>query len=413
MNSEIKADFTGLKTQVDGQTITYLDSAATSLKPRQVVKAITDYYEGVCCNVHRGKHMSIEKVSVEYEMGRAKVAEFIGAAANEIVFVRSTTEALNLVAQGLALSEQDRVLVCTDAHHANLLPWMSRADVSVVGLNAMGELDLDDYARQLKSKPKVVAINHCSNVTGVYLDIQRMLDMASEAGAITVVDAAQSVPHQKINVAQWQADFVAFSGHKMLGPTGIGVLFGKASRLESLSPSQLGGGMVDWVDLQGFQLRKIPHRFEAGTPHIAGTLGLAAAIDYLQKTGMSKITEHDRKLGKLMYELAQERAYLAPVNQNPAADRGGIISLKVKGLDNLDELSRVLSDSYGIMCRHGHLCAQPYIDDQAGGHVIRVSGYLYTEEQDVRRFFEALDELAGFMIPQTPAADLSADEVLI
>jgi len=393
----IREDFPGLQAEIDGRPITYLDSAATSLKPQAMIDATVDYYGGVSSNVHRGKSYAIELVSNKFERARYRAAELISCSGNEIVFVKNTTDAINLVASGLNLTKEDTVLICVDSHHSHQLPWISRASTESVKLLPDGGLDLDDYKKKIQNNPKVVAITHCSNVTGVYNPLKEMAKLAKEHGAIVVVDAAQSIPHKKINVLELDVDFLTFSPHKMLGPTGIGVLYGRKEMLEQLTPMSFGGGMVDWVELDMFRLRKLPHRLEAGTPHIAGVLGLGAAIDYLNSLGMDNVEAHDKHLGSTMLKLAQERDYLKIVHPDPGAERSAVLSFWVPSAPKLDDTARVLSDTYGIMCRSGHLCAQPYIDQIAGSHVMRVSAYLYNNEAEIERFFDALDEINSFM----------------
>ena len=391
--ADIQQDFPFLSRELDGQSVLYLDSAATSLKPRQMVEAVNQYYLYESTNIHRGKHALGEAASNRYEQARYKLADWAGCHGNEVVMVKNTTEGLNIVANGLNLTKQDEVIVFADAHHANLLPWMENATVHIVPLNHLHQPDLNQYYDLLKRKPKVVALNHCSNVTGVYLDIQPLIAAAQQTGAITVLDAAQSAPHRKLNFADWNVDFMVFSGHKMLGPTGVGVLCGRRERLNELSVTTLGGGMVDWVDQQGYRLRKIPHRFEAGTPNIAGAYGMAAAIDYLEQLGQDAIISHEKAFSQALFYAANSRDYLEIVNPDETADRGGIITFSIPGMDNLDDLARTLSDSYAIMCRTGHLCAQPYVNAVTSGQVIRVSGYFYNQLSDVERVFSALDEV--------------------
>jgi cysteine desulfurase/selenocysteine lyase len=379
---------------IDDNRLVYLDSAATSLKPVQVVSEMSRYYLEVSANIHRGKHYLSEEASVSYEEGRYKVAQFIGAAGNEVVFVRNTTEALNIVAKGLDVAKDDIAIVCTDSHHSSYLPWLEKADTKLVRIDAQGMVDLDHYRELLQLKPKVVSLTHCSNVSGLYIPIEEMCRMAKEAGAIVIVDAAQSVPHRRLNVNQMNVDFLAFSGHKMLGPTGIGVLYGKQEHLEKLSPVYLGGGMVDWVDATSYRMRKIPHKFEAGTPHIAGVYGLVAAIKYLEKIGFDRLKSHDSDVGKLLLAEGKKRDYLEVIAPgNASSERCATISIKMKRHDNLGDIARMLSDSYGIMCRTGHMCAQPLVDYLADGEILRASCYLYNTKQDVLDLFKALDEI--------------------
>lgn len=397
LTTKIANDFPGTKTEIDGRRVVYLDSAATSLKPQSMIDATTEYYSGISSNVHRGKSYSLELVSNRYEEARYKTAELLSCAGNEIVFLRNTTEAVNLVAAGLSLTKEDKVLICADSHHSNLLPWMARSSVDTVRVLPAGGLDLEHYYELLKLKPKVVAITHCSNVTGIYNPLEEMAKAAKEVGAIVLVDAAQSVPHRKINVSKLDIDFLTFSPHKMLGPTGIGVLYGKKDMLEQLTPVNYGGGMVDWVDLEEFRLRKLPHRLEAGTPHIAGAYGLAAAIDYINEIGYNTISAHDTYMGKKMLNMALERDYIQVVQPDSDCDRGAVLSFSIPSQPKLDDIARVLSDTYGIMCRNGHLCAQPYIESVAGSQVLRISTYLYNTESEIEHFFSALDDLNTFL----------------
>lgn len=396
--SKFRQDFPGLSKELDGSPITYLDNAATTLKPRAMVEALQEYYLGISTNIHRGKHYAIEEVSNRYEQARYKVAELIGCQGNEVIFVRNTTEGINLVANGMPFADSDRVIVFGDSHHSNMLPWQSQAKTEFVKFTTGGEIDWQHYHDLLRQAPKLVAITHCSNVTGVYVSLKEVVDAAKNSGAMVMVDAAQSIPHRRVNVNELNIDFMAFSAHKMLGPTGMGVLYGKKECLEQLQVKNLGGGMVDWVEMTGHQLRKIPHRFESGTPHIAGAYGLGAAIDYLNQLGFDKVEQDDKEMGRFMLNQAMQRDYLAAINPNPNLDRGAVVSLGVRGLKNLDDFARILSDSYGIMCRNGHLCAQPYIDALSQGQVLRASAYFYTSKDDIRRFFNSLDEIASMLV---------------
>lgn len=389
----IKEDFPILSRIIDGNPLIYLDNAATTLKPKQVITEITRYYAEISANIHRGKHYLSEEASTDYEEGRYKVAQFIGSAGNEVVFVKNTTEALNIVAGGLNIEKNDHVVVCTDSHHSNYLPWTKRANTVLVRIDKHGYVDLNHYEELLKLGPKVVALTHCSNVSGLYLPVAEMTRMAKKVGAVVVLDAAQSIPHRRINVGQLGIDFMAFSAHKMLGPTGIGILFGRNSLLNEISPVYLGGGMVDWVDISGYQLRKIPHRFEAGTPHISGVYGLTAAIKYLEKIGFENLKTHDLELGRLLFSEANKRDYLEVVTAGENIERSAILSFKLKKGGDVGNIARMLSDSYGIMCRSGHMCSQPYVDYFFNGQVIRASCYFYNTKQNIMELFRALDEL--------------------
>ncbi len=390
--AEVRADFPVLNRTVDGVPVVYLDSAATSLKPKVVAEAIAHYYTDVSANIHRGKHMLSEEASDTYEAARQRVAEFVGARNEGVVFTSGTTYGLNLVAAGLGLTKESLVLVGADTHHSQQLPWRHHARTEFIPVGPDGAVDLDRYAALLRARPAVVAINHCSNVTGSYAPVATMARMAREHGALTVLDAAQSVPHRPVDFADLGVDALAFSAHKMLGPTGIGVLVLSPELADRLPPLVHGGGMVDWVDPDSVVWRRAPHRFEAGTPHIAGAYGLHAAVGYLQKLGLDRVSEHDRAMGDLMARQARERDYLSVLGPS-SGDRGAIVSVAVRGCSDLTELARMLSDSYGVMCRTGHHCAQPYVTQFGHGQVLRMSAYVYTDEGDISSAFQALDEL--------------------
>lgn len=388
---DIRPDFPVLTRTVDGIPVVYLDSAATSLKPRSVTDAVVRYYTEVSANIHRGKHMLSEEASDAYERARQRVAEFVGARCDQVVFTAGTTAGINLLASGLGLGPDDTVLISADAHHSQQLPWRRRARAGFFPVAADGTVDLDAYAGLLRRRPAVVALTHCSNVTGRYAPVDVMARMASEQGALTVLDAAQSVPHRRVNMADLGVDALVFSAHKMMGPTGIGVLV-LADRLSAaLSPPATGGGTVDWVDQDNIVLRRPPHRFEAGTPHIAGAYGLHAALDYLDRLGLGELAAHDRSMGETLQRHALARDYLTVIGPGPG-DRGGIVSVAVRGCPDLTELARILSDCYGVMCRSGHHCAQPFVDSRSSGQVLRLSAYAYTTDDDIKTAFGALDE---------------------
>ena len=395
-----QADFPVLGREIDGQQITYLDSAATSLKPRSVIEAMNNYYSQSGVNIHRGKYYLSEEASDSYERVRYSVAQYLGAFGNEIVFTKNTTEAINIVAYGLDLAPDDVVVGFLDSHHAQLLPWRRFSNLKLVRLDEEGRTDLEHYRELLKLNPKVVVLTHCSNVTGNVAPIEEMAKQAKEAcNATVVVDAAQSMPHPhlRIDVSKLDVDFVAFSGHKMLGPTGIGCLYGKSEMLNKLRPLLVGGGMVDWVDQESSQERKIPHRFEAGTPPIASTLGLGEALAYLNRFSAQDSLEHTRTLTEAIINGALQRDYIELLGAKSSTQRCAIGSIRIKGCDDLSDIARSLSDSYGIMCRTGHMCAQPIIDDQMGGEVLRISAYLYNTTDEIEKFYQSLDELVSFL----------------
>ncbi|OHU85159.1 cysteine desulfurase [Pseudoalteromonas amylolytica] len=393
---DLRDDFPFLSRQIDGVDVVYLDSAATSLKPNCVIEAITHFYQNVATNVHRGKSYVTEEASNIYEQTRYKVANFIRCSGNEVVFCKNTTEAINMVALGLELDSDDWILVCSDAHHSNFLPWQQNAKTRYVGLLDDGSLDLETYYKLLEEKPKLAAITHCSNATGLYLPVKEMIEAAHKHGVLTLMDAAQSIPHKAIDVQSLDVDFMAFSAHKVLGPTGLGILYGKKALLEELKPMQWGGGMVDWVALDNTQTRKLPHRLEAGTPNISAVFGFNAALDYIDKLGMENIEKYDNFLSDYIVSKILENKRLTIIGGVGHA-RSSTTSFSIQGVSNLDDLSRILSDSYGIICRTGHLCAQPLVSAVAGEQVMRISAYVYTTTEDIDFFFNSLSEILDFM----------------
>jgi len=393
---DLRDDFPFLSRQIDGVDVVYLDSAATSLKPNCVIEAITHFYQNVATNVHRGKSYVTEEASNIYEQTRYKVANFIRCSGNEVVFCKNTTEAINMVALGLELDSDDWILVCSDAHHSNFLPWQQNAKTRYVGLLDDGSLDLETYYKLLEEKPKLAAITHCSNATGLYLPVKEMIEAAHKHDVLILMDAAQSIPHKAIDVQSLDVDFMAFSAHKVLGPTGLGVLYGKKALLEDLKPMHWGGGMVDWVALDDTKTRKLPHRLEAGTPNISAVFGFNAALDYNGKLGMENIEKYDNFLSDyIVCKIVKNKRLIIMGGIGHA--RSSTTSFSIQGVSNLDDLSRILSDSYGIICRTGHLCAQPLVSAVAGEQVMRISAYVYTTTEDIDYFFNSLSEILDFM----------------
>lgn len=394
---EIRKKFPILGREIDGKPMVYLDSAATSLKPQAVIDTVSEYYTNFTANIHRGKHYLSEEVSNRYEESRYKISAYLNCHGNELVFLKNTTEALNLIAQGMGLTKDDLVIGFLNSHHSHILPWRAQANLKLVNAEATGQVDMDHYEELLRSHPKVVAITHCSNVTGTYVPLRQMVNMAKEVGAIVVVDAAQSLPHRKINLIDIPIDFLVFSSHKMLGPSGIGCLFGRRDKLDKIHPMVWGGGMVDWVDTEGAKLRKIPHRFEAGTPAIEGALGFASAIDLLDEIGEDFLESHDHELSKCLLSHAKKRSYIEVLGSMDPDNRAAILSFRIHGCKNLGEVAKILSDSYGIMCRSGHLCSQPLVNTFIGGEVLRASAYLYNTVDEIDHLFNSLDQIVEFL----------------
>ncbi|HOV06397.1 MAG TPA: cysteine desulfurase [Anaerolineaceae bacterium] len=383
-------DFPILNIEVHpGIRLTYLDSAATSQKPLQVIEAMDDYYRSTNANIHRGVHALAEKATAQYEDARKKVADFIGSEkVEEVIFTRNTTESINLVANAWGranLNNGDLVVLTEMEHHSNLVPWqMLAAEKSLrlefIEVTPEGELNLDSYKKLLDQNPKVVAFTQMSNVLGTINPAREIISMAKQVGAMTLMDAAQSVPHLPVNVAEIDADFVAFSGHKMLGPTGIGVLWGKLEMLSAMPPFLGGGDMIKKVYLRSFTANDLPHKFEAGTPAIAEAIGLGAAVDYLNLIGMETIARHEQEI--TAYAIDQLSKIPGLTILGPQADKkGAVLAFTLDGVHPHD-VAQIL-DSAGIAVRAGHHCAMPLHDKYNIPASTRASFYLYNTRKDV------------------------------
>lgn len=389
-------DFPTLIQTIDNQPIIYLDSAATTLKPQVVIDAVCNYYSTNGANIHRGKHRLSEESSNAYEESRLTIANYIGVQSDELAFTENATHALNIIAHGLTLSSDDLILTGLDSHHSNILPWRQYGNLEFFLTLKNGRVDLNHFESQLKKRPRVVSLTHCSNVTGVIHPIETMVKMIrSLSDAIVVLDASQSIPHQVINMKSLDVDYIVFSGHKMLGPTGLGFLGGSRKNLENLKPLLYGGGTVDWVDDKTQILRRAPYHLEAGTPSIASVIGMSAAIRYLLKLNISDRKDHDQKLAQALIDGANSRDYLSLVGPRSIELRHGIGSFRFSKKVSVSEVARLLSDSYGIMCRSGYLCAQPFVQNFVGNEVLRISTYIYNEVSEIEATFSALDELAS------------------
>ena len=379
----------------------YLDSSATTLKPQTVIDAVADYYSKYSANVHRSIYSIGEKATEKYEGSRSKVAKLINANSNSIIFTRGTTESINLVAYTWArknLKSGDEILLTEMEHHSNLIPWQicsqeTGAVLKFIPFNEDGTLDLSDPEKWFTNKTKLVAVIHQSNVFGTVNPIKDIIKLAKSVSAVTLIDAAQSVPHQKVDVQELDCDFLAFSGHKMLGPTGVGVLYGKPEILEEMPPFMGGGEMIRTVSLNESTWNDIPWKFEAGTPNIAQAIGLGSAIDYINEIGLDKIHEHEQDI--LTYAL-EKMQKIPEVNIYGSADeRGAVISFNLKNIHPHD-LSQLL-DNDGIAIRAGHHCAQPIMKKLGVSATGRASFYLYNSKEDVDRLCESLVKTVKFM----------------
>lgn len=400
-NEDIRREFPILSQKVNGKPLVYLDSAATSQKPRAVIDALSRYYREYNSNVHRGVHTLGSMATDAYEGAREKVARFIGAASErQVVFTRGTTEALNMVAHGYGrvhLREGDEIVLTQMEHHSNLIPWqqvarMTGATLKYIPLQADGTVAVADIRATVTRDTKIVAMAHVSNVLGTVNPVREAAAIAHEHGAVMVVDAAQSVPHMPVDVQDLGCDFLAFSGHKMMGPTGIGVLYGKMSALEKMEPVHFGGEMIETVELFDSTWKEVPWRFEGGTPIIAGAVGLAAAVDYLTSVGLDRIHRIDWQVTQYAMERLSELKDVTVYG--PRGERGALATFNLAGVHPHD-VSTVL-DSEGIAIRAGHHCAQPLMRWLGVAATARASFYAYNTEADVDALVKALETAKEF-----------------
>jgi cysteine desulfurase/selenocysteine lyase len=398
--AQIRKDFPVLEREVhDSVPLIYFDSAATSQKPQSVIDSMNEYYRHYNANIHRGVHTLAEEATVKYEEARARIAAFIGSPkASELVFTRNTTESINLVAQtwGRAnLQSGDLVILTEMEHHSNLVPWQILAAekgfrLEFIPVTDEGLLDLDVYHQLLQQNPKLVAFTQFSNVLGTINPAQEMIQAAHAAGALVLIDGAQSAPHIPVSVVNLGADFFAFSAHKMLGPTGIGGLWAKEELLKAMPPFLGGGDMIKRVYLRSFTANDIPHKFEAGTPAIAEAIGFGAAIDYLNSVGMQTVESLEREITAYAYERMRQIKGLTILG--PAAEkRGGVISFTLENIHPHD-VAQIL-DSEGIAVRAGHHCAMPLHDRFHIPATTRASFYLYNTTSEVDHLVKAIEKV--------------------
>ena len=397
----LRKDFSILDQIVNDEPLVYLDNAATTQKPTQVLEAIAAYYEKDNANVHRGVHTLAERATAAYEAARERVRSFIHAASTkEVLFTRGTTTGLNWVARYAesVLQPGDEVLISVMEHHSNIIPWQEACKKTgarlIYAYLKDGMLDLADFRSKLTEKTRFVALAHVSNVLGVVNPIKEIAELVHQANALLVVDGAQSVPHMKIDVQDLDVDFFAFSGHKMLGPTGIGVLYGKEELLERMSAVEFGGEMIDFVYEQEATWKELPWKFEAGTPNIAGAIGLAAAIDYLDKIGMETVHQYEQELLSYVFPKLQAVEGLTIYGSEDLAQRSGVISFNLAGLHPHDVATAL--DYEGVAVRAGHHCAQPLLSYLGVAATVRASFYLYNTKADCDKLVEALQKTKEF-----------------
>ncbi len=405
--SSCKKDFPIFERKVrGGNSLIYLDSGATSQKPNSVIEAESNFYRTVNAAVHRGAHLLAEEASEAYESAREKVAAFIGAKSNEVIFTKSATESLNIIAYSFGnpdsrinIKAGDQIVVTEMEHHANLIPWQqlakrTGAELRWLSVTADGRIDLTNQDQVITKKTKIVAITHQSNVLGSILPVETLVKAAHGVGALVVLDACQSAPHFALDVKKLDIDFLAFSGHKTLGPTGIGVLWGKYDLLEKLEPSLFGGSMVDSVTMESATWAATPRKFEAGVPNMAQAVGLSAAIDYLNKIGMHNIAQHEQDLTSYLLKGITSISGVKVIGPVDMKDRGGVVSFTVDGVHPHD-VGQVL-DQYGIAVRTGHHCAWPLMRKLNLVGTTRASLYLYNSKSDVDSLLESIERVKSY-----------------
>jgi cysteine desulfurase / selenocysteine lyase len=384
----VRADFPILSQRINGKPLVYLDNAATTQKPRAVIDAITRYYESDNANIHRGVHQLSQRATHDYEAARQLVCEFVHAASsNEIIFVRGATEGINLVAQAYGqanVREGDEILITAMEHHSNIVPWQilcqeRGARLRVAPINEQGELVLEEFSCLLNPKTKVVAVAHVSNALGTINPVREIIELAHRQNAVVVVDGAQAAPHLSVDVQALDCDFYVFSGHKVYGPTGIGVLYGKAALLEAMPPYQGGGDMISSVTFEKTTYNKIPHKFEAGTPDISGVIGLGAAVSYVNQLGLERIALHEHDL--LAYATSAVSAIPGIRLIGTAKEKAGVLSFVMDGIHPHD-IGTIL-DQEGIAIRTGHHCAQPIMECFGIPATARASFGLYNTREEI------------------------------
>ena len=395
--NKIRKDFPILNEKVNGKGLIYLDNAATSQKPKEVIDSLVSYYEKYNSNVHRGVHTLSIKATDEFEKSRTKIQKFINAkSSNEIIFTRNASESLNLIAYSWGkdnISSGDEIYITPFEHHSNIVPWQmlckeKEAILKYLPLNNNGDIDIERFSKEISNKTKLVSVTHMSNVLGTVLPLKEIIELAKKYKAVTVVDACQSVPHMPVDVQNIDSDFLCFSGHKMLGPTGIGVLHGKEEILNEMSPFLYGGDMISEVTYEESKWNELPYKFEAGTPNIADSIALGVACEYLEKVGMENIWNHEMELGDYTVNRISELDKFKILGNRSKELRGGVVSFVHEDIHPHDIGS--LLDGYGIAIRTGHHCAMPLVRSYGVVAASRASFYLYNNKDEVDKLVEGL-----------------------
>lgn len=401
---KIREDFPILNQQVNNNHLAYLDSAATTQKPLKVIEAIEEYNKNNNSNIHRGAYTLSIKATEEYDKARIVVKDFINSPYSEsIIFTKNTTEAINLVAFSYGLDnvkEDDEIVVLITEHHSNILPWQmvarkNKAKLKFVYLNEDSQIDMKDFKSKVTDKTKIVASAYVSNALGTINPIKEIVDYAHEKGAVVLVDGAQSTPHMKVSIQELNPDFYVFSGHKMLGPMGVGVLYGRKEILENMSPFLSGGDMIEYVEEQSATYEELPYKFEAGTQNVEAAVGLRSAIEYIDDIGLENIRNHEMNLTKYAIDKMKEITYVTIYGTEDIDKRGGVISFNIKDVHPHDVAT--ILDSYGVAVRAGHHCAQPLMKYLGINSTCRVSFYIYNTIEEVDQFIESLKNVRKWL----------------
>ncbi|MEC7880836.1 MAG: cysteine desulfurase [Chloroflexota bacterium] len=399
----IRKDFPILKTRINGNDLIYLDNAATSQKPKSVINSLVDYYEKYNSNVHRGVHSLSVKATDEYEKSRSKVREFINAGRDEeIIYTRNASESLNIIAHSWGsrnINKGDDIFITPFEHHSNIVPWQelcknNKANLKYIPLTESGDVDLDKFKSMIGTKTKLISVTHMSNVLGTLLPVKEIINLAKATPAITVIDACQSVPHMPVDVKDLDCDFLCFSGHKMLGPTGIGVLYGKFDILSEMPPFLFGGDMISEVTYEDAKWNDLPYKFEAGTPNIADAIGLGVACDYLKSIGMKDVWNHEVEIGEYIFNKFKSLDNFEILGEKSKEKRGGVVSFSHNKIHPHDIGSGL--DRFGVAIRTGHHCAMPLVRSYGIVAASRASVYIYNTKEEIDIFIDRLLEVEEY-----------------
>ena len=400
---KIRKDFPILKTKINGNDLIYLDNAATTQKPKAVIDSLIDYYEKYNSNVHRGVHTLSVKATDEYEKSRTKVREFINADRDEeIIYTRNASESLNLIAYSWGsknIKSGDDIFITPFEHHSNIVPWQElckekKANLKYIPLNESGDVDLDKLKSMVGNKTKLISVTHMSNVLGTLLPVKEIIEISKNTPAITVIDACQSVPHMPVDVKDLDCDFLCFSGHKMLGPTGIGVLYGKFDILDKMTPFLFGGDMISEVSYEDAKWNELPYKFEAGTPNIADAIALGVACEYLQNIGMENVWNHEVEVGEYIFNKFKSLDNFEILGDKSKEKRGGVVSFSHNEIHPHDIGSGL--DRFGIAIRTGHHCAMPLVRSYGIVAASRASVYIYNTKEEIDIFIDRLLEVEEY-----------------